>query len=285
MPVEAPFDALLPAEMAKRAEDVGVRKAALPISSTFVLAVLAGAFIGLGAMLSTVALTGTTSSWPYGAARLIAGAAFSLGLILVVVGGAELFTGNTLLVMARCAGKVSSRALLRNWCIVYLGNFVGALGTAVLCFWSGQYTAARGAVGVTALAIAQAKLQPSFVQLVVLGMLGNALVCLAVWLSYSARSTADRILAVIPPVTAFVAAGFEHSVANMYFFPLALSIKGQASPEFWQALGQQPAQFSSLTWSAFLLENLLPVTLGNLLGGGVLVGLTYWFVYLRARQP
>lgn len=285
MPVDGDgrIDALLPTEMALRAEDVGVRKAALPLASLFALAVLAGAFIGLGAMLSTVALTGTAASWPYGAARLLAGLAFSLGLILVVVGGAELFTGNSLLVMAWCAGKVSVRAVLRNWGIVYLGNFAGAFGTALLCFLSGQYSAAQGALGATALAVAQAKLAPSFFQLLVLGVLCNGLVCLAVWLSYSARSTVDRILAVVPPVTAFVAAGFEHSVANMYFFPIALLIKEHAPPALWQPLPVAPDAYSTLTWQAFLVDNLLPVTLGNLLGGVVLVGLSYWFIYLRSR--
>ena len=283
MPTESHLDALLPAEMARRAEEVGVRKAALPAEVMLALAVLAGAFIGLGAMLSTMALTGTSAAWPFGASRLLAGGAFSLGLILVVVGGAELFTGNSLLVMAWCARKVGARAVLRSWAIVYLGNFVGALGTALLCFATGQYTAARGSVGATALALASVKLQHTFVELVALGVLCNALVCLAVWLSFSARSTVDRIFAVVPPVTAFVAAGFEHSIANMYFFPLALFIKRFAPQAFWTTVGITPAAYPGLTWRAFLLDNLLPVTLGNLLGGAVLVGLVYWFVYLRAR--
>lgn len=282
MPIEGHVDALLPPEMARRAEEVGVRKAALPADSMFALALLAGAFIALGAMLATIALTGTSAAWPYGASRLFAGGAFSLGLILVVVGGAELFTGNSLLVMAWCARKLGGRAVLRSWGIVYLGNFIGAVGTALLCFMTGQYLAARGAVGATALAIAVAKLQHSFGELVALGVLCNALVCLAVWLSFSAHSTVDRIFAVVPPVTAFVAAGFEHSVANMYFFPLALLIKGFAPQTFWTVLGTTPGAYPSLTWRGFLLDNLLPVTLGNLLGGVVLVGAVYWFVYLRA---
>jgi formate/nitrite transporter len=281
---EGPLDALLPPEMARRAEELGVRKAALRLDTMFALAVLAGAFIALGAMLSTVVLTGTATAWPYGAARLLSGVAFSLGLVLVVVGGAELFTGNSLLVMAWCAGKLDARALLRSWAVVYAGNFLGAFATAVLCFASGQYTAARGAVGRAALSIAQAKLMPSFSQLVVLGVLCNGLVCLAVWLSYSARSTTDRILAIVPPVTAFVAAGFEHSVANMYFFPVALLIKRLAPHDFWSLQGSSPAAFEALTWRAFLLENLAPVTLGNVLGGVVLVALGYWFVYLRERR-
>lgn len=277
-------DALLPPEMAHRAEEVGVRKAALPLDTLFVLAILAGAFIALGAMLSTVVLTGTSATWPFGAARLLAGISFSLGLILVVVGGAELFTGNSLLVMAWCAGKLQTKQLLRNWGVVYLGNFVGAVGTALLCFLGGEYGLAHGAVGATALAIAGAKLQPSFGQLVVLGALCNALVCLAVWLSFSARSTTDRILCVVPPVTAFVATGLEHSVANMYFFPFALLVRSFAPPDYWRLLGKSADAFPELTWRAFLLDNLLPVTLGNVLGGAVLVALVYWFVFLRARR-
>jgi formate transporter len=277
----ASIDALLPAEMARRAEDVGVRKAGLCGDTMFALAVLAGAFISLGAMLSTIALTGTAASWPFGASRLMAGLAFSLGLILVVVGGAELFTGNTLLVMAWGARKIGTRALLRSWGIVYAGNFAGALGTALLCFATGQYRAAGGAVGATALAIASGKLQHSLLELVALGVLCNALVCLAVWLAFSARSTVDRIVAVVPPVTAFVAAGFEHSVANMYFFPLALLIKAFAPSDFWAAQGSSRAASADLSWHAFLVDNLLPVTLGNVLGGAVLVGLSYWFIFLR----
>ncbi|MDX2054506.1 MAG: formate transporter FocA [Polyangiaceae bacterium] len=281
MPTESQIDALLPPEMARRAEEVGVRKAALPADTMLALAVLAGAFIGLGAMLSTIALTGTSASWPFGASRLFAGGAFSLGLILVVVGGAELFTGNSLLVMAWCARKVAAKSVLRSWGIVYFGNFVGAFATALLCFATSQYAAAGGSVGAMALAIASSKLQHSFVELALLGVLCNALVCLAVWLSFSARSTVDRIVAVVPPVTAFVAAGFEHSIANMYFFPLALFIKHFAPQTFWSALGTTPAAYPHLTWRGFLLDNLLPVTLGNVLGGAVLVGLVYWFVYLR----
>jgi formate transporter len=166
VPTESQIDALLPPEMARLAEAVGVRKAALPADTMLALAVLAGAFIALGAMLATIALTGTSTAWPFGASRLLAGGVFSLGLILVVVGGAELFTGNSLLVMAWCTRKVSARAVLRSWGIVYFGNFVGALATALLCLATGQYTAARGAVGAMALSIATAKLQHSFVELV-----------------------------------------------------------------------------------------------------------------------
>jgi formate transporter len=276
------IDALVPKEMAEKAEAVGVAKAALRWDATAVLAVLAGAFIGLGANFSTIALTGA-SGLPFGVARVLAGLTFSLGLVLVVVGGAELFTGNNLVVMAWVGKKVSTRSLLRNWGLVYAGNFVGATATAALVFLSGQYLMANGAVGATALKLAATKVELPFLRALLLGVLCNALVCLAVWLSYSARSTVDRVVAVVGPVTAFVAAGFEHSVANMYALPLALFIKAFAGPEFWSATGQSPEAFAALTWQGFLVDNLVPVTLGNLLGGAGLVGLTYWFVYLRRR--
>ena len=281
-PQTVQLDALLPPEMAAKAEQVGVRKAHLPALSMFVLAVLAGAFVALGAVFSTAVTAGATGL-PYGLVRLLAGLVFSLGLILVVVGGAELFTGNNLIVMAWASGKVPTGLLLRNWGLVYLGNFVGAVATAVLVFASGQYAFGQGAVGAAALATANAKAGLDFVQALVLGILCNALVCLAVWLTFSARTTTDRILAIVPPVTAFVAAGFEHSIANMYFIPLGLFIKAGAPAAFWASVGKAPADYASLTWTRFFFNNLLPVTMGNIIGGAVLVGAVYWFVYLRPR--
>lgn len=269
--------------MAQKAERIGQTKAKADAISTFVLALLAGAFIALGALFSTTVIAGTGDSLPYGVTRLLAGVVFSLGLILVVVGGAELFTGNNLIVMAWAGRKVSTGGLLRNWAIVYAGNFTGAMGTALLVYWSGQYRFGHGAIGAAALSTANAKAGLDFGQAVVLGILCNVLVCLAVWLTYSARSTTDRILAIVPPVAAFVAAGFEHSIANMYYFPVALLIKEGAPASFWADTARPPAMFPDLTWQAFLLRNLLPVTLGNLIGGALLVGAVYWFVYLRPR--
>lgn len=278
------LDALLPAEMALRAEQVGVTKAALGTVPLVVLAVLAGAFIALGAAFSTTVVAGAAGTVPYGIARLLAGLVFSLGLILVVVGGAELFTGNNLIVMAWANGKVSTPLLLRNWAIVYLGNFLGAVATAALVYFSGQYTFGNGAVGAAALTTAQGKVGLGFGQAFVLGSLCNGLVCLAVWLSYSGRTTADKVLAVVPPITAFVAAGFEHSVANMYFLPIALFTKVGAPTSFWSAIGKTAADYPELTWTNFLVNNLVPVTMGNILGGAVLVGTVYWFVYLRGTR-
>ncbi len=275
------FDALLPPEMAQKAENAGVAKANLGKWRMLALAVLAGAFIAMGAIFATTVTTGAAGNMTYGMAKLAGGLVFCLGLILVVVAGAELFTGNNLIVMAWASRKVCTWKLLRNWAIVYVGNFLGAAATAVFVFLSQQYMAANGAVGLNALAIANAKTSLDFVPALVLGVLCNALVCLAVWLCMSARTTTDKILAIIFPITAFVAAGFEHSIANMYFIPIGLFIKQFAPASFWQAAGVTAAEYTHLTWSNFFLGNLLPVTIGNIIGGTVLVGLVYWFIYLR----
>jgi formate transporter len=276
------IDALLPAEIAKKAEDVGARKCHLPFWSLLALAVLAGAFIALGAVFSTTVSAGAAGVLPFGVVRLLAGLVFCLGLILVVVGGAELFTGNALIAMAWASGLVSTPQLLRNWLIVYLGNLLGAVVTAILLYHSQQYTFGNGVVGLTALEIARIKTNLGFVQAVALGILCNGLVCLAVWLCLGARTTTDKILATLFPISAFVAAGFEHSVANMYYLPIGLLIKSDTT--FLTAIGKSLSDYQSLTWTNFLLVNLLPVTIGNILGGVVLVGFTYWFVYLRPER-
>ncbi|HSL31074.1 MAG TPA: formate/nitrite transporter family protein [Anaerolineales bacterium] len=290
------IDALLPAEMAARAEFLGMRKAEMPFLKMFMLSVLAGAFISLGAIFATTigaggvsvtAADGSTAfstGLPYGITRLLMGLAFSLGLILVVVGGAELFTGNNLIVMAWANGKVTGVALLRNWVIVYLGNFVGSIGTVILMFLTKQYTFGASAVGITALRIGVAKVDITFVQAIALGILCNALVCMAVWLSYSARSTADRIVAILFPITAFVAAGFEHSIANMYFIPYALAIK-DFDPGFVETVRSSVPGLDLLTWQSFFANNLIPVTIGNIIGGAILVAAVYWAIFLRADHP
>jgi formate/nitrite transporter len=274
----SPLDALLPPEMARRAEEIGAAKATMEAGRLLALAVLAGAFIALGGVFSTIAVAGAGSA-PWGAIRVLAGVVFSLGLVLVVVGGAELFTGNNLIVMAWAGGRVGTSALLRTWALVYGGNFAGGVGVALVACGARLHEGGGGTVGGAALGTAIAKLQLGFGQAVLLGVLCNVLVCLAVWLSYSARSTTDRVLAVVPPVAAFVAAGFEHSIANMYFVPFALFVRA-FDPGFVAARGlETPA----LTWAGFLLHNLLPVTVGNVVGGALLVGGVYWFVYLRPK--
>jgi formate transporter len=279
------FDAFPPPKMASRMEGVGVSKAELKTGTMFALAVLAGAFIGTGAIFATTVTTGLTAAgMGFGLVKLLGGLVFCLGLIAVVVAGAELFTGNNLIVMAFASGRVPLAAVLRNWGIVYVGNFVGSVLTVAVMYLSKQWTFAGGALGANALAIANGKCNLGFVQAIALGIMCNALVCLAVWLCTSARSTTDKILAIIFPITAFVAAGFEHSVANMYFIPMGLFIKGFAPASFWETIGQTAANYGNLTWGAFFLQNLLPVTIGNIIGGAGFVGLVYWFIYLRPQR-
>jgi len=276
------IDALLPQEIALKAETIGVAKARRDTLSLLTLAVLAGAFIAFGAifMITTIAGAG---AMPFGMVRLIGGTVFSLGLILVVIGGAELFTGNNLMVMAWAGRMISLGALLRAWAIVYVGNFIGAVGTAGLVFLSGWPGLGQAQVGRTALAIAASKADIPFFEALVLGVLCNVLVCLAVWLSFSARTVVGKVVAIVPPIAAFVAAGFEHSVANMFFFPVALAIKWGAPAGFWAAAQTSAADFQTLT-VAGAVGNLVPVTIGNIIGGGALVGAVYWFVYLRQRR-
>jgi len=277
---ELRIDALLPGEMARRAEYIGVRKAEAPALQMFGLSLLAGAFIAFGAVFATTIATGASGILSYGVTKLLVGFVFCLGLVLVIVGGAELFTGNNLIVMAWASKKVSTKDLLRNWGIVYVGNFIGSLVTVGLVFASKQYTSAGGGIGATALSIANAKIGFDFWQALTLGILCNILVCLAVWLTFSARSTVDKIAAIIFPITAFVAAGFEHSVANMYFVPIGLAIK-DFDPAFAASTG---LDLSGLTWSAFLINNLLPVTIGNIIGGSVFVAALYWMIFLRGSE-
>lgn len=269
------IDALLPVEIARKAEHIGAQKVRVDPVKLLALAVLAGAFIGLGAMFATTVMTGASGVVPFGMLKLVAGIVFSLGLILVVLGGAELFTGNTLMVMAWASGKVGLMEMLRAWTIVYAGNFIGAMGVALLVHLSGQPLGGNGAVAAVALKIAVDKVSLPIGQAFFLGILCNVLVCLAVWLTYGARTTSDKVLAILFPVSAFVAAGFEHSVANMYFVPLGLLIKASGI-----AVGLPGIELGGLTWFAFL-ASLIPVTAGNIVGGGVLVGGVYWFVYLR----
>lgn len=278
MPEVQPFpsghlvDAFAPTQIARRVLDVGVSKAKLPLADSFALAVLAGAFIALGAAFSTLATTGSGLSW--GLTRVIGGIAFSLGLILVVVAGAELFTGNNLVAMAWASRAVSSRHLMRNWAIVYVGNFVGAVATALLVYWTGAWKLADSAVGQNAYQIAALKCNLHWFEALARGVACNALVCLAVWLSHSGRSTTDKILAIVWPITAFVALGFEHSVANMYFIPFGILLGSQSAITA-SAPGVSAPDVTGL------VHNLVPVTIGNILGGTLLVAGIYWFVYLR----
>jgi formate/nitrite transporter len=254
------IDAYAPAQMAARVETAGVTKTQLPALSVFALSMLAGAFIAFGAMFYTLAMTG--SGLGFGPSRVLGGLAFSLGLILVIVGGAELFTGNSLIVMAWASKRISSSALLRNWGLVYLGNLAGALEMVALSYLAGTLSLGGGAVGETARMIATAKLALPADQAFFRALLCNVLVCLAVWLCYAARDIAGKILAILWPITAFVALGFEHSVANMYLIPIGMLA----------GAGFDLAGFA---------HNLLWVSLGNIAGGAGFVALVYWIIYLR----
>ncbi len=282
MITEQVLDSLLPAEMAKKAESVGVVKGNMGITKTLTLALLAGAFIALGAVFSTTVTAGSTL--PFGVTKLLAGLVFSLGLILVVVGGAELFTGNNLIIMAWASKRLSTKQVLKNWGLVYIGNFAGAFSMVILMLLSEQYKFGNGAIGANMLAIANAKCQLHFVQAIALGILCNILVCLAVWLCFSATSITGKIAGILFPISAFVAAGFEHSVANMYFIPAGILLKEWASPDFWLQINATPLSFTDLNWTYFFVNNLLPVTIGNIIGGAVLVGLVYWFVFLKPER-
>lgn len=261
------FDVYSPAQIADRVQQAGVSKARLPLLSLLMLGVLAGAFIGLGALYFVIVRSDPALS--FAPKQLLGGMAFALGLILVIVAGAELFTGNNLLVMAWADGKISTLALLRNWTVVLVGNFVGAAGLALLVFLSHHPDMQGGAIGREYLGIAHAKLGMPAWTAFFRGVLCNALVCLAVWMALAGRSVVDKAVAIVIPVSAFVAAGFEHSVANMYIIPLAMLLQG-----FGELGG------AAITLPAFF-QSLLPVLLGNIFGGSVLVGLVYHLIYHR----
>lgn len=274
------IDAYTPAQMAVRVEEAGIAKGNRDIFSTFTLAVMAGIFIALGAAFFTFAIH--DSSLSVGLTKIIGGIVFSLGLILIIITGAELFTGNNLIVMAVVSRKITSGQLLRNWGIVFIGNLIGALIVVFLVFLTGQWVAGGGRVGVTALMIANAKVNLTFIEAVSKGILCNILVCLAVYLCFSGRSVTDKIIAILFPITAFVALGFEHSIANMYFIPVGLLLKH--SPQVLAAtqeiLGEIP-DLSNLTVYGMIVYNLLPVTIGNIIGGTIFVGFAHWFLFLR----
>lgn len=261
------FDAFSPEEIAARVEKIGVAKARLPLLPMLMLSVLAGAFIGLGALYFV--LVKSDPSLGFAAGQVLGGVAFALGLILVVVAGAELFTGNNLLAMAWADGKISTLDLLRNWAIVCVGNFIGAAGLALLVFLSRHPEMNDGAIAQQYLNIAAAKVGMPFWTAFFKGMLCNVLVCLAVWMALAGRSVTDKAVAIVFPISAFVAAGFEHSVANMYFIPLAMLL---------QTFENTGATATTVTWVGFF-SNLVPVILGNIVGGSVLVGLVYHVIY------
>ncbi len=265
------FDAFSPQQIADKVENIGVAKARLKTLPTFMLGVLAGGFIGLGALYYTLVVSDAQIS--FGIARVLGGVAFSLGLILVIVGGAELFTGNNLLVMAWADRKISTFEMLRNWGLVYISNAVGAIGLAIVVYLSHHADMNQGGIALAYLKIAAVKTALPFWEAFFKGVLCNLLVCLAVWMALAGHSVIDKVLVIVFPISAFVAAGFEHSVANMYFIPLGIFLKDSA-------IAPSGINLASLDWSGFA-SNLIPVTLGNIVGGSVMVALVYHVIYRR----
>ena len=271
-------DSDTPSEIAEMVESQGVTKAAAPVATTFALGVMAGAFVALGGVFATT--IGTHADLGFGPTRLLMGLAFSLGIILVIVAGSELFTGNNLLLMSLVSRNISPAQLVQNWGIVYVGNLVGALGIVALVYFARWWTQDDDGVGALAVSLANNKVGLSADVVFARGVLANVLVCLAVWLAMGGRGVVDKSIGIVFPITAFVAAGFEHSVANMYFIPMGLILEHE--PQVLDAAGLAAGELTrlNLPWA---LHNLLFTTLGNIVGGGVFVGLLYWYIYLRGR--
>ncbi|ENY8009592.1 formate transporter FocA [Vibrio fluvialis] len=274
------FDSLLPPQMAERAADTGVSKATKPAYKSFLLAISAGIHIGIAFVFYTVVTTGA-HDMPYGVTKLLGGLAFSLGLILVVITGGELFTSTVLTLVAKASGKISWMQLVKNWIVVYFGNMAGSSLLVIIMLSTKQYMEDGGQLGLNAMAISQHKLHHTFIQAFSLGLMCNILVCLAVWMTFSARSLTDKVMVMILPVAMFVSSGFEHCIANMFQVPMAIGIKYFAPESFWQMTGADIAHYADLNFMTFFVNNLIPVTLGNIVGGGVFVGMWYWLIYLK----
>ena len=258
------------------AQKVGVGKTTSPWLSVLVLGILAGAYIGFGGMLATTVSFDMAAHLGVGFTKFMTGAVFSLGLMLVIIAGAELFTGNNLMISSAIAREITFGRMLERWGLVYIANFIGSILIALLFVFSGLWRLSDGALGEAAVRIAYGKVNLPFIQALLRGIGCNWLVCLAVWMALAARQTVGKIFAIFFPIMGFVALGFEHSVANMYFIPTGILLKafgGIAAPAGVAA--------GSLNWLAFLWKNLLPVTIGNIIGGAVFVGMSYWSAYLR----
>ena len=281
--VLAGIEGRLPPEIAAKAEADGVAKAGQDAITLLTLGILGGAFISFGAIFSNIALTGAEAMIPFGLARVVAGLVFSLGLSMVLLGGGQIFTGDVLMVMAWASGRLGLARVARAWVLVWLGNFAGAVGTAALVYLADHHLFGGGLVGVTALRTAEAKAALPFGRAFILGMLCNTLVCMAIWLSLSSRLPAHRMIVMVLPIAAFVAAGFEHAVANMYFIPIGLMIKAGAAQDFWQAVRLDPAAFPRLSFVG-AARNLVAVTIGNVAGGTFLVAGVYWLLYRRKAR-
>jgi formate transporter len=281
MQYEFNFDDYTPSDMAKRVEQASVRKATLSWLSLLMLAILAGAFIALAAEFYTIVIFDSTL--PAGITRLIGGLCFSLGLILVIVAGAELFTGNNLLIMGFASRVVSYKQVLRNWGFSLLGNLIGSISVVILMFFTNLWTMKNFMLGAKIVQIAAEKTNLTFIEGFSRGILCNALVCLAVWLCFSARTVISKISAIIFPITAFVASGFEHNIANMYFIPMGLLLKGNANVMNALKSALPDLNISNLNLYGFL-GNIFAVTLGNIVGGAIMVGVVYWMIIILPER-
>lgn len=266
-----------PAGMSQIGEDVGVYKATKKQILSFFSAIPAGAFIALAFVFYTTTQTGNVgASW--GLTKLVGGIVFSLGVIMVVVCGSELFTSSTMTTVAYASGRINTFQMLRNWIVVYFGNFVGALFIVFLIWFAGQTMAANGQWGLTILATAQHKIHHTWFEAFCLGILCNVMVCIAIWMSYAGKTLTDKAFIMILPIALFVASGFEHSVANMFMIPMGIVTAHFSVPEFWQAINMDSQQFTDLNLYHFIVKNLIPVTLGNIVGGGCCIGLALWSI-------
>jgi formate/nitrite transporter len=272
----------LPAEITKNQCDVGIRKAELTVVKQFLLGLMAGVFVAFASQGINQAIH-TISS--IGIAKLVGGALFASALMMIIIAGGELFTGNCLMLIACVEKRITVLSMLRSWLVVYLGNMLGSLFIVVLIFYSGQLDFSEGMLGAFTIKTAVYKTSLGFGKAVIMGILCNILVCVAVWMASAAKDITGKILAIFFPIWLFVTSGFEHSIANMYFIPAGILAKTNKQ---WlsQALntGMSQEQINSLNMKTFLIDNLLPVTLGNIVGGGILIGLAYWFIYLRKMK-
>lgn len=278
------IDAYAPAKMADKVGQVGVAKSHLSTLTTFALSILAGVFIALGIQLSMLVTHTATSN--YGLNQLVGGAAFTLALVLIVIAGAELFTGNCLIAMSFMARKITGKDLARNLIIAFIGNFIGALTLVLWIYVSKQWTFSNHLLGAKIVLAANDKVNIPFGAAFARGVLCNALVCLGIWLCYSGRSNMDKILALLWPISCLIACGFEHCVVNMWLIPMGLVLKGNSAVlAAAEKFHGGKLDLSNLTFfKGFLIDNLFPVVLGNLFGGIVLVAGVYWFIYLRPSK-
>lgn len=269
-----------PKDVAAKMCEAGVGKCRLPLLKMFLLAILAGVYIAFGAQLFL--LVGSDSTLGFGFTRFLSASVFTVGLMMVVVGGAELFTGNNLVLIAALDKKVSWGELLKNWVVVYIGNFIGSILIAAFLFWGGTWVFNNNLVGANALKVAVSKTSLTFAQAFFRGVLCNWLVCMAVWMAMASKDVIGKLFAIYFPIMAFVASGFEHSVANMFFIPYGIFLR--SNPKILEAAGKTLADVANLNWGTLFTVNLIPVTLGNLVGGAFFVGFIYWVVYLMNKK-